>query len=532
MGPQLFSGWLPKDLKVGVGLFLLVATLLVAPVLSACTPAEQLYWAARSLFCGIAVTVDGDYQGLLEWAEEWGACVLFGQMPSGPHTVQFSITQDTIEALAAKSGHSIPLAVRSQIKPVSFTYDGYIVDGFRQEIRVSIPEGLMQSLGLSTNELTVSLEASKVPFSRPGQTPAPTPLTTTIGPIEPGVHLGPTIALEPSADAYTSLLSVPFKVEIVEGVQPIKLSQGAAILQLSPGQVGEFIIAGPEAEMNLKVSSAPALFIPLSTPTPRATPMNVLLIPGWTIPQETPTPAWIWETGASPLHLATPTPPPAYEPTLRPLYTPTPTPATIDVRPWVGPLYTPTPTPAATVVRPCLELSPAGYSCYLYQADEYDLKVVVPDYLTLSTPNSKKPQPIDVYMKRKGAGQPLGVPDSLFEVGIEVGLKAKLPTASLRVFLDVDLKIPFLKVDAPDAFELEYPVAGLTLNASGLKAGEVGVYAYAVPTMEPAGDFYSLPLGAWSHVGSYDAYAFEEPSAAALGVPLEHITIGEVVLSE
>lgn len=522
---QLFSGWLPNNLKVRLGMVVLVAVILVTPVVSACTPAERLYWLARSIFCGIVVTIDGHDQGALEWFEEWGACVLFGQMPSGRHSVQFTITQDTIEALAAKSGHSIPLALRSQVKPVTFTYDGYIVDGFKQETRITIPEAFKESLGLGTNEFTVSLEASRVPFSKPGQTPTATPLTTTVRPVEPGFVPLPSAALQPSPDSYTPLLSQPFKVEIIEGVQPITLSQGGATLQLSPGQVGEFIIAGPEAEVNLKFSSLCVPFMPLYTPTPTPIPTNVYPTYGGLIPLYTPTPRppYLWQLVPG---------------VTISQYTPTPTPINVPGVNWlpahinIMPLYTPRPTPAATAVRPCLELSPVGYSCYAYEADKYDLKVVVPDYLALSTPNSRKPQPIDVYMKRKEAGQTLGVLDSLFEVGIEVGLKGKLPAPSLWVFLDVDLKIPLLHVDEPDVVELEYPIAGLPLNTLGLEAGDVGVYAYAVPTEEPRGDFYRLPIGAWSHVASYDAYAVVEPGAVALGVPLEHITVGKVVSLE
>lgn len=178
-----------------------------------------------------------------------------------------------------------------------------------------------------------------------------------------------------------------------------------------------------------------------------------------------------------------------------------------------------------------VELIGVEYSDYIYVAEEFELMIIVPDHLTLSTPDDRKPQPVDLYMKKKEPGQLRGLFDnSFFEVSVEVGICFKFPDVSLNIFLDVDLEI--LGIRKPDIIRLEYPILGLPSQAVGLEAGDVGAYSFAVPTKPPRGDFESLSIGEWNHIGSYNIYAVSEPSVVALGIPLEEITIGKVVSLE
>jgi len=48
--------------------------------------------------------------------------------------------------------------------------------------------------------------------------------------------------------------------------------------------------------------------------------------------------------------------------------------------------------------------------------------IIVPDHLALSTPDDRKPQPVDLYMKKKEPGQLRGLFDNFFEVIVEVGI--------------------------------------------------------------------------------------------------------------
>lgn len=164
---------------------------------------------------------------------------------------------------------------------------------------------------------------------------------------------------------------------------------------------------------------------------------------------------------------------------------------------------------------------------FLYRADEFDLKVVVPNRLTLSTPDDKKAYPVDIYIKKKQDVGSLGFFDR-FEISVtlEVGVNVRLSLltgVSCHVFFDTDLVIFGEK--RPDVISLEWPIPGCFWGTGGLEAGDLGVSAFAIPVTPPQGDLSSLPLGTWSYVGSYNMYVVRPYSLDVLATSLS----GEVV---
>ena len=62
-----------------------------------------------------------------------------------------------------------------------------------------------------------------------------------------------------------------------------------------------------------------------------------------------------------------------------------------------------------------------------------------------------------------------------------------------------------------------------------LESGDIGVYVLVVPVKVAEVELGSLTVGERYHIGSYDLYVVEEPKFAALDIPAENVTIGEVV---
>jgi hypothetical protein len=161
---------------------------------------------------------------------------------------------------------------------------------------------------------------------------------------------------------------------------------------------------------------------------------------------------------------------------------------------------------------------------FVYKADAFELKLAVPTYLNLATPDSKKPSTVDIYLKKD---YPLS---GFFNIELEFGVKVKLPTPTLYIFSDVDMVISNSKIT--DVYQLEWPIYGIPTQAISLESGDVGVYALAIPVKEAKGNLEDLPVGEWIHVGSYNLYVVEESNLMALGIPAENVVIGGVISLE
>lgn len=158
---------------------------------------------------------------------------------------------------------------------------------------------------------------------------------------------------------------------------------------------------------------------------------------------------------------------------------------------------------------------------FVTETEEFDLKVVVPNRLTLSTPDDKKAYPVDIYIKKKQDVGSLGFLDR-FEISVtlEVGVNVRislLTGVSCHVFFDTDLVV--LGDKCPDVICLEWPIPCF-LGLGGLEAGDLGVSAFAAPVTPPQGDLSTLPLGTWSYLGSYNMYVVRPYSLDVLAAPL------------
>lgn len=260
------------------------------------------------------------------------------------------------------------------------------------------------------------------------------------------------------------------------------------------------------------------------TPSPSPVPTTTPAYTPTPVPTATSTPSSITFVAPTPtpfgITLVTPTPTPFSITMATP--TPTPEPAEWQLGPTIV-LVTPTPQLGEGEV---IEVTPTIQVPFLYRADEFDLKVVVPNRLTLSTPDNKKAYRVDIYIKKKQDVESLGLFDLLdISVTLEVGVNVRislLTGVSCHVFFDIDLVVFGDK--CPDVICLEWPIPCL-FGAGGLEAGDLGVYAFAVPVRLPEGDFSTLPLGTWNYLGSYDMYLVRPYSLDVLAAPLS----GEVV---
>jgi len=163
-------------------------------------------------------------------------------------------------------------------------------------------------------------------------------------------------------------------------------------------------------------------------------------------------------------------------------------------------------------------------TAFIYKAEEFELKINVPTYLSLATPDSKKPSTVDIYLKKN---YPL---TGFYNIDLEFGVKVKLPSPALYIFLDADTLIFDYKIT--DVFRLEWPIYGIPKQAINLGRGDIGVYALATPIKEAKGNLEELPIGEWIHVGSYNLYVVEESNLMALGIPAENVVIGRVLSLE
>lgn len=162
---------------------------------------------------------------------------------------------------------------------------------------------------------------------------------------------------------------------------------------------------------------------------------------------------------------------------------------------------------------------------FIYETDNFDLKVTVPSYVNASMPDDKNPAPLDIYFKKKGETL-----SGFFEVAVEGGIRVSWPPLKICLFIDIDLTLPWIW--KPDCFQFEWPISGIPIEAVSLESGDIGVYASVMPVKAAEGELQNLTMGEWSHVGSYDLYVVEEQSVVLMSLPPENITIGNVTSLE
>ena len=161
---------------------------------------------------------------------------------------------------------------------------------------------------------------------------------------------------------------------------------------------------------------------------------------------------------------------------------------------------------------------------YVYRTDDYDLKIVVPRYLVLSTPQNRTPNRIDVFLLKKTEAL-----SGYLGVSLEGGVKVIIeipPTTPLWVFLDVDLTV--LGIQLPDRFQLKWPIP---LPLLDLEEGYTGVYTSLIPVKPAKIQLETIPVGEWRRIGSYNLYVNIDPEYLATLGQLPADKTGAVVAS-
>jgi len=170
-----------------------------------------------------------------------------------------------------------------------------------------------------------------------------------------------------------------------------------------------------------------------------------------------------------------------------------------------------------------LDYAQQAYKTFTYKTADFEINVTVPRYITLSTPNNKRPAKLDIYLKTIRALNGLFRVDA--ECGIGIGIEV-LPSVNLYIFVDIDVSL--LGYLLADIFRFQWPIYGVPSSALNLKNGDVGVYALAVPVKEAVVDLENFEVGKWYHIGSYNIYVVAEEKLVTLGLPIGNIIIGEV----
>lgn len=152
------------------------------------TPLHLLVYAA---ICGVQVTIDGQYQGELEWIEEWGACVLPFLWQEGESLLEFLIPGEKIAQLASAHGMRLTGSQASKMPDMKLTYHGAIAHGGRLELEIYHP--IAATMGLSAqNDSKPPLLGSIV-------------VETSTEPFQPHPIGYPTISYEPSTFNFTAI---------------------------------------------------------------------------------------------------------------------------------------------------------------------------------------------------------------------------------------------------------------------------------------------------------------------------------------
>lgn len=165
-----------------------------------------------------------------------------------------------------------------------------------------------------------------------------------------------------------------------------------------------------------------------------------------------------------------------------------------------------------------------GTKAFIYTTEEYQISVIVPTCLEVSTPDNKSKSEIYVYLK------PLVSLSGSFSVDIEFGVKVKFPVFGIYLFTDVDASI--FGVFKPDIIQMEWLVYGVPLQYIDLEEGDVGLYSISIPTKSGIVSLESLTVGDWNYIAAYDIYTVMEPIAVSLGLTPDEIIVEPVELVE
>jgi len=162
----------------------------------------------------------------------------------------------------------------------------------------------------------------------------------------------------------------------------------------------------------------------------------------------------------------------------------------------------------------------SGFKEFIYTTDKFRMRFKIPKYIAASTIENKSSSKIEVYLN------PTESLSGLFNLAIETGIKVKIPSFSLCLFIDIDLAIPLLDQNRPDLFALEWPILGIQLKATNIESGDLGIHSNAIPTKIFAEDLGNLPIGEWSHIASYDIYAKLESHMVTIWGKQDSVKIG------
>ena len=162
----------------------------------------------------------------------------------------------------------------------------------------------------------------------------------------------------------------------------------------------------------------------------------------------------------------------------------------------------------------------SGFKEFIYTTDKFRMRFKIPKYIAASTIENKSSSKIEVYLN------PTESLSGLFNLAIETGIKVKIPSFSLCLFIDIDLAIPLLDQNRPDLFALEWPILGIQLKATNIESGDLGIHSNAIPTKIFAEDLGNLPIGEWSHIASYDIYAILESHMVTIWGKQDSVKIG------
>jgi hypothetical protein len=170
-------------------ILVLILALIVMPVIgnTSCESGIPLYLFIQAAVCGIQVYQDGNYQGTLEFAKEWGYCMLQFPTTEGMHTLQFIVPGS---AVAATSQMAQMKQTAGKVPDIKVTYEGPLVDGGHYNVSFgqdsAPPEGQPTQMAQQSQDKTIIVKASRHPFQ-----PNPTPiqmytLSTNVSPSSGG----------------------------------------------------------------------------------------------------------------------------------------------------------------------------------------------------------------------------------------------------------------------------------------------------------------------------------------------------------
>jgi hypothetical protein len=145
-----------------------------------------------SLFCGVRVSLDGEYQGETFW--KWGQCMLevYG-VREGPHTLTAELPLDVIRAALASDSQIAALS-EVQVGEISNTLKAPFVAGARYEMALTLPQvvtietqrssdGNVGKTTSTTQMIALSVEVFEQESGIPTPTPTGTPVQPTPTPI-------------------------------------------------------------------------------------------------------------------------------------------------------------------------------------------------------------------------------------------------------------------------------------------------------------------------------------------------------------